>query len=385
MKRYLLTGIVTGVISMGGFCFLGSQLALADVAPPNQKSITTCAQLSGIAALPRLTVLSEQTPPDGIHTVTAVKDGDCLTWYKFSTYNIYAVDADYAKTLDLTNYDPSKDAKAYPASLQVAYPSPWVDPGSNLEYQYNEYVVAGVNNTSHQLVLLSAGDKTNLADETATPNFPSGLSAAIGSQVAVNGPAVQTNVFTDVTSNSPYYNALIYLKTNGIVSGYADGSFKPDNTINRAEFAKIVVESAPGYVNNGLCMETFGKADGTYSDMFKDVLTKDNAWYDDDLCFAKTSNWIGGYPDGTFRPDQNINFVEAAKIIANADQLAVPAITGSDPWYKGYVEELASQNAIPVGIAGFSQNITRGEMAEIVYRIKTKNTTLSSQTYADLK
>jgi|GEM_PF-1740027 len=197
-------------------------------------------------------------------------------------------------------------------------------------------------------------------------------------------------VFGDVLSDSPYKDAVTYLKANNIVSGYDDGTFRPAFNINRAEFTKIVVEASPNFVNNGLCMENFARSNGSSvtfhdaSDMFLDVLTKDNAWYDNYLCWAKTSNWISGYPDGTFRPAQNINFVEAAKIIVNANKLSVPATLSSDPWYKGYVEALASQHAIPTTITNFQQNMTRGEMAEIIYRLKANITNKSSQKYDSL-
>jgi hypothetical protein len=191
-------------------------------------------------------------------------------------------------------------------------------------------------------------------------------------------------VFTDVSVNSTYYNALVYLKDAGVVSGYADGSFKPNNTINRAEFTKIIVNATQ--VNNGMCIENYANVDGTYKDVFSDVLSpkgsEDPIWYLDYVCVAKDQHLVDGYPDGSFKPNQEINFVEASKIIANAFDLG--ASSTSTPWYKSYVNVLADKKAIPTTITLFDKKITRGEMAEMAYRLQAKNTSLTSKSYADL-
>src|SRR6056297_212923 len=85
----------------------------------------------------------------------------------------------------------------------------------------------------------------------------------------------------------------------GVISGYADGSFKPDKSITRAEFVKIV---------NGL----FGfKVEGAAS--FTDVAAV--AWYAGEVKKAVYEEFVSGYEDGSFRPDNGISRQEAAKII----------------------------------------------------------------------
>jgi 2-keto-4-pentenoate hydratase/2-oxohepta-3-ene-1,7-dioic acid hydratase in catechol pathway len=105
-------------------------------------------------------------------------------------------------------------------------------------------------------------------------------------------------------------------------------------------------------------------------------------WYFNYVCLAKLKGFVGGYPDGSFRPTQKINFVEAAKIITIALGYE---ISPSTPWYKTYVEQLDAKNAIPTTIKSFNQNITRGEMAEMIWRIKAQVMDLSSTHYGDLK
>lgn len=210
-------------------------------------------------------------------------------------------------------------------------------------------------------------------------------SGSVAFAVLRNVPSVSGEVFTDVGQDygAEYSNALFYLKGEGIVSGYADGSFKPYEKINRAEFTKIIVGASRAANNNGLCIETFARQDGSYADMFNDVITVKSPWYLDYVCYAKTEHLIDGYTDGSFKPGQNINFVEASKILANAFKLN-PQTSSQQPWYKGYVEVLASKKAIPTSINRFDQEITRGEMAEMVYRLKTNNTSLPSLSYDSL-
>jgi len=180
--------------------------------------------------------------------------------------------------------------------------------------------------------------------------------------------------FSDVSSNHPNADAIAYVKAEGIVEGYADGTYRPDAMINRAEFVKILVGAQkPAY---------FPDRCRTIKS-FTDVLLSD--WFNDDVCRAKANGYIIGYIDNTFRPAQNINFVEAAKIIMMAFDLPQPFEEESDPWYKFPVMDLQDKNAIPTSITRFDQYITRGEMAEMIYRLKTETMDKPSRTYEVLK
>ena len=59
--------------------------------------------------------------------------------------------------------------------------------------------------------------------------------------------SVASAAFSDVSVSTQYADAIKYAETNGIVSGYPDGSFKPLSRINRAEFTKIIVGATTGY------------------------------------------------------------------------------------------------------------------------------------------
>ena len=141
-----------------------------------------------------------------------------------------------------------------------------------------------------------------------------------------------------------------------VIEGYSDGTFRPNNLINRAEFVKMIVNAVFKEERISECKAKY------FSDAVND------AWFDKYICTAKEESLISGYPDGAIRPSRDINFAEAAKIIVNA--FGLPSETAkSEPWYAPYISILALRNAIPLSISGPSEKLKRGEMAEIIFRI----------------
>lgn len=191
--------------------------------------------------------------------------------------------------------------------------------------------------------------------------------------------------FSDVSPNHPNSTAIAYVRQEGVVNGYSDGTFRPDQSINRAEFVKIITLALYGQAMVDQCGTFYN-----FSDVSRD------AWYVKYVCRACDGWLLTGYSDGTFRPSANINFVEAAKILANGysliqrteqcnGKLCPDTDTIDHPWFEQYVQALTTANAIPLSIESFSEPITRGEMAEMIYRLKAGITNKSSQTYEQLR
>lgn len=182
--------------------------------------------------------------------------------------------------------------------------------------------------------------------------------------------------FKDVPSTHPNYESILYLQANGIVQGQPDGSYWPESTINRAEFTKIIVASLAKPAVIETCL-----ADRPV--LFTDV--SEDQWYAKYICIAKKFGMAYGNPDGSYRPAYAINFAEAATLIARNFNLEPQVPKPETLWYKPYIEALERQNAIPVSIKHFAQPVTRGEMAEIIYRVKAKIPPKPTQTYAALE
>ncbi|KKT76143.1 MAG: S-layer domain protein [Candidatus Peregrinibacteria bacterium GW2011_GWA2_44_7] len=110
--------------------------------------------------------------------------------------------------------------------------------------------------------------------------------------------------FPDVSSSHNNFMGIEYLVEIGTLKGYDDGTFRPEGTVNRAELMKIMV------AGQGLDPDA-----GLYNNCFPDI--KDD-WYAKYVCFGKTMGWVGGYPDGSFKPENTVSKVEAAKILINS-------------------------------------------------------------------
>lgn len=189
--------------------------------------------------------------------------------------------------------------------------------------------------------------------------------------------------FTDVPSGSPYYEGVEYLRTHNVLKGYLDGTFKPTTRINRAEFVKFVVNPLIMDTNNMSDCLNANIGESTQTVFFSDV-AKDS-WYAPEVCFAKIKALIDGYPDGTYRPAANINFVEAAKIINNVFALGIEEEDTGEFWYRPYVQRLSDLHAIPTSIKRFDQILTRGEMSEMVYRLKADREDKASTTMSAIR
>jgi len=164
--------------------------------------------------------------------------------------------------------------------------------------------------------------------------------------------------FSDINQNSQFREAILYAKESGIVEGYKDGTFREDKRINRAEFLKIIIGS------------TLSADEIHGANCFPDVKKQ---WFAKYICTAKEKKIISGYPDGTFKPQDNISFVEASKIILKG--FKTNELKESEIWYEPFVKNLSSKNIIPTTITSLEQEISRGEMVEMIWRIlENKNT-----------
>lgn len=202
--------------------------------------------------------------------------------------------------------------------------------------------------------------------------------------------SVTAFAFSDLTNNHTYNEAINFITENNIVQGYPDGTFKPDNKINRAELLKIIIESkfSDDEIDNAL--NEYRAKNYWYVDL-KDVDI--DSWYGSYVRIAIQEGIIEGYSDGTFKPSQNVNFVEALKIVLKTYNIDYTENT--TPWYKGLVEKGAELNLNPLDITAFNLNITRAQMADLITRIlKYQNKTLDNyldnavntkQTYTSIK
>ena len=113
-----------------------------------------------------------------------------------------------------------------------------------------------------------------------------------------DGAFATSNTYSDVAYGKWYNNPISTMSALGIITGYPDGTFKPNKPITRAEFAAIAAR--------------FDETQSGKSATFSDVI---GHWAAKEIGIAYYNDWIKGYPDGTFKPDQNITRAEAMTLI----------------------------------------------------------------------
>lgn len=152
---------------------------------------------------------------------------------------------------------------------------------------------------------------------------------------------------------------------NGYINGYSDNTFRPNNSITRAEFIKI-----------------FNKYFGLNKKSGKTFSDTSTHWAKDEIDIAVTHGVINGYPDNTFRPDEPITREQAAKIISNYKNIGdnnfdklnkyKDAVDVSD-WAKDSVEGVLEQgymNGYSDNTFKPKNNITRAEAVVTLSRVK---------------
>lgn len=173
--------------------------------------------------------------------------------------------------------------------------------------------------------------------------------------------AANVGTFSDVTEESAYNTPLGYLKNKGVITGYADGTFKPEQTVNRAEALKMLIG---GFSKN------LQPNDGSFPDVPKD------AWYSSYVATALAEGYVNGYPDGKFRPENTLNKAEALKIVhtisgTTASHTTIDPSIPANEWYAPFLLSSYDKQWIDAGTPGsyaLTSSMTRGELATILYR-----------------
>ncbi len=250
---------------------------------------------------------------------------------------------------------PSGGATPTPTPTRTNTPLPTNTPTST-----NTPVPPSPTNTAQPSATTPAGSATptNTVIATSTAEATSTATVPAGSPT----PTVCTISFSDVPTTHPFYPYIRCLACRGILGGYSDGTFRPDNSVTRGQLSKIVANAA-------------GFSEPVSGQTFSDVPPSHPFYVYIERMAGR--GIIGGYSDGTFRPDNNATRGQISKIVANAagiqDPIPQSRQTFSDvppthPFWV-YIERLAGRGIL----GGYSDgtfrpdnNATRGQTAKIV-------------------
>jgi len=184
-----------------------------------------------------------------------------------------------------------------------------------------------------------------------------------GLSLLITTSITQAQEFTDVQNNSPYKTAIEYLEKEGIIKGYQDNTFQPDKKVNRVEFLKLVLKSSN--------IKTDTQAPTNFTDI------DETAWYAKYVRKAKKEQWIEGYSDGTFKPENPINKVEALKIIGEVQKWKIQTTNNKpyndiDPkaWFTPYISYAKNKNFLEERTSNYFPEIllSRAQISELLFR-----------------
>ncbi len=192
------------------------------------------------------------------------------------------------------------------------------------------------------------------------------LSVSAEESTTSSGIKAVTN-FPDVLRTHSSYVAISYLNENGIINGYPDSTFKPDNPINRAEVLKIILMGSKVDVP-----EDFGEVD--FPDFVKDI------WFARFVMKAKALGIVkGNDSDGAFAPSRQVNKAEFLKMLLMANNIktetlqtdedvAVDVSKGS--WFAPYMNYAYQVGIVTKNAEGKlepAKLLTRAEVADMMY------------------
>ena len=176
---------------------------------------------------------------------------------------------------------------------------------------------------------------------------------------------MQSKLFSDLSFDNDYYDAVTYLFKKGTVQGYPDGTFQDTKTVSRIEALK--------FIYSGFDKSTIENLTVSYKDAFN------GQWYSNYVASASSEGIIQGYADGTLKPEQGVNRVEFIKMLTKALAISVDPVVSEDPyndvdmlsWYAPYAQFAKSKNIFPLNGSDFEPGLAmnRGEVAEVIYRM----------------
>lgn len=155
-------------------------------------------------------------------------------------------------------------------------------------------------------LLVVGGHEAYMSGEEGARFYPDrAMTRAEMAQVLYNllasYPPVTGGSFSDVSDSAWYATAVNTLVELDVLSGYEDGTFRPNNAVTRAEFVTAVCK----------CFDNLSTGSAGFSDV-------SGHWAEGFINQAVAEDWISGFPDGTFRPDESIQRCQVTAILNKA-------------------------------------------------------------------
>ncbi len=185
-------------------------------------------------------------------------------------------------------------------------------------------------------------------------------------------PTPDPGIYDDVPTNHKNYDAIISMSQKGILSGYGDGTFRPDAYVTRAEFTKMM--NSAGLLDK----------DGGFKRGIPSFTDTQSHWAVNDINKAYMVGAIDGYDQFSFIPNNNITFQEAAKILSVLVGADEDDIKQKGGWPYGYIwfaydNDIGANTSFEVSSSTVKSyeyvgnKISRADAAQMVYNAMSLN------------
>lgn len=228
------------------------------------------------------------------------------------------------------------------------------DPADNIFREQGKFDLQNVTNQK----IISVGNQLNPARVIGAIEF---ITATVDtpSQIGVSSRFADLEGHWSVA----FVESLV---SKGFINGFPDGTFQPATPITRAQYAAVITK-------------TFQLPESNQLDRFKDV--KSNFWAAKAIASAAENGFLSGFPDGTFRPENNLTKIQALVSIVNGLKLSggnpnilmVYRDRAQIPSYATKTATVATQKLLVVNYPQPDQleplrEITRAEVAALIYQ-----------------
>ncbi|MBO1064358.1 MULTISPECIES: S-layer homology domain-containing protein [Nostocales] len=228
------------------------------------------------------------------------------------------------------------------------------DPADNIFREQGKFDLQNVTDQK----IISVGNQLSVPQVIGAIDFIA-ATADTPSQIGVSSR------FADLEGNwaAAFVEALV---SKDIINGFPDGTFQPATPVNRAQYAALITK-------------TFQLPESNQLDKFKDV--KSDFWAAKAIASASDRGFLKGFPDGTFRPGNNITKIQAIVSIVNGlnlsggnpNVLMVYRDRAQIPSYATNATTVATQKLLVVNYPQPDQleplrEITRAEIAVLIYQ-----------------
>ncbi|HYE12003.1 MAG TPA: S-layer homology domain-containing protein [Patescibacteria group bacterium] len=161
---------------------------------------------------------------------------------------------------------------------------------------------------------------------------------------------------------TPLFAAVKFLIDKKVLTGYSDGTFKPENYITRAEIAVAVAKMT----NRTNDLENMAK-----ENKFSDLTGYD--WAKGYINAAADGGLIKGITSTTFEPGRNINYAELITMLIRTKSGAASELEGYGTWPNNYIQYAQMYNMLgDVAVSDWNAPATRGDTAKLMYRMMPK-------------